>query len=299
MNDELEILRPLLSRLGINNLCGGTREGNKTYYSNVNANKIQTASNEFFIDITYTHICVQDNAKPVAKNKTLPEKIDFSTQSEEEFNEVWDSFKEDEEKKEEEKRTVNEKEKKENSKKSNPVHYEGLNMVVDGLDVVSIGIEIKLSMANYSYLNSLYKDGKFLAFNKYNVLREMDNTFLSTKAQIKKLVPQQNAFVKNVRGLRWIKGIGFTFLSLPSALYSGYQFRKNPNLENGIDLGVGIASLKYWQIGASYTYITISLSESLERQKQKLEIEERGISGDWETILMNRDLYNNPTGPGP
>ncbi|MDR2147759.1 MAG: hypothetical protein LBE91_14995, partial [Tannerella sp.] len=82
MNDELEILRPLLSRLGINNLCGGTREGDTTYYSNVNVNKVQTASNEFFYDISHFTVCVQDEAYPISDN-VLPIVI-YDRQKEEE-----------------------------------------------------------------------------------------------------------------------------------------------------------------------------------------------------------------------
>ena len=37
-------------------------------------------------------------------------------------------------------------------------------------------------------------------------------------------------------------------------IYSAYQFKKDPNWEDGINLGVGVGSLIYWPIGAVYSY---------------------------------------------
>lgn len=61
MNSIPEELQGVLCQLGLNNLCRGTCIENETYLSNVCLEVFQTGSNEFFYDVSFTDVCIQDD----------------------------------------------------------------------------------------------------------------------------------------------------------------------------------------------------------------------------------------------
>ncbi len=102
---------------------------------------------------------------------------------------------------------------------------------------------------------------------KYGKLVVMDNSYLSTKRMRLTLGHQKADFLRNVRGLRYIKGIN-TAVGRISAFYSGYKFFfEEQNWENGIGFGVGLGSLAFWEIGAIYGMGRMYIDSSAEQMR--------------------------------
>lgn len=58
--------------------------------------------------------------------------------------------------------------------------------------------------------------------------------------------------------VRWISftGQGLGYLSLG---YSGYKLFSDPTLSNGVDFGVSVASIAFWEVGTFYYGISLSI----------------------------------------
>ena len=104
--------------------------------------------------------------------------------------------------------------------------------------------------AGYRYTERLWGGGYFRTAKGY--LHSLDI-----------LNPQANGkFVQGVQGYRnsanlaksttqWARNLG-TATSVLTTTYSAYQFVKNPNFSNGLDLGVGIVGIAFWEVGVAY-----------------------------------------------
>ncbi|GHT65533.1 hypothetical protein AGMMS50239_25510 [Bacteroidia bacterium] len=169
-------------------------------------------------------------------------------------------------------------------------------VITNSSGVVSTVSGIELLNSNYKYLNSLAENGQFLGM-KNGALTVMDNSFLGSKRMMATRGIEKMNFLNEVNRLNRIKGIG-NAASFLSVGLSSFQFAEKPNLMNGIDLGISVASYFYWPVGAIYLYGNVSMQWSQERQQQVLQIED--MSADpWTKAALRNTLPMNPTGPCP
>jgi murein DD-endopeptidase MepM/ murein hydrolase activator NlpD len=163
-----------------------------------------------------------------------------------------------------------------------------LNYLNMGLSFGSTGASIY-----YSYnspVMSLHKNNQFLLTDTRGIERATSLNFRSGRYAPSALVQMQRANFLNT--IKWIKGIkyGGWVLGGVSTLYSLYNFRKNPNWQDGIDTGVGIASFLYWPIGVSYgtvqSYMHLSSSQFKlqEEAKKKLTSKESFWTSVWNSF---------------
>jgi hypothetical protein len=123
----------------------------------------------------------------------------------------------------------------------------------------------KLTFSDYPYLASLAKNNQFLG-TRNGVLTVMDNSFLGTKRMMATRGVEKANFLKNLNGLRYVENLGRSVSAL-SAGYSGIKFDMNRNWENGINFGVGVASIWLWEVGATYGAGQMYIDSSKEQMR--------------------------------
>lgn len=79
---------------------------------------------------------------------------------------------------------------------------------------------------------------------------------------------------------KWL-GRGGNAVSIVTTGFSGYCFFRNPNWEDGLDTGFGIAGLVYWPIGVAYTNAKANLAIMPSVIEYNIERADRISRGDW------------------
>ena len=77
--------------------------------------------------------------------------------------------------------------------------------------------------------------------------------------------------------LRW----GGNAFSIGTTIYSGILFWRNPNWEDGLDTGFGIAGTLYWPIGVAYTNAKANIAIMPSVIEYNIERADRISRGDW------------------
>lgn len=79
---------------------------------------------------------------------------------------------------------------------------------------------------------------------------------------------------------KWLRNTG-NIVGVATTAYSGYCFIRNPNWEDGLDTGFGIAGLVYWPIGVVYSYEKLNLALMPSMIEYNIERAGRIAKGDW------------------
>lgn len=79
---------------------------------------------------------------------------------------------------------------------------------------------------------------------------------------------------------KWLRWGGNT-VSIITTGYSGYCFLRNPNWEDGLDTGFGIAGLMYWPVGVAYTNAKLNFAIMPSIIDYNIERADRIAKGDW------------------